>query len=406
MAHRSWTALLILALLPTGGHAQTTEPGVPPPPGTAPAQPGTQEVPPPPGADAPEAPPENTAPEEPAAGDTEAEPEAPAPISIISRNRKALGTRVQILLYPANGDKAGAEAAMERAFAEMERVGTLLNAAAPQGDINQLNRAAGAAVGKAVAPETLEVLSKGKQVWELSGGAFAMTKAAVGGMWDFNQGENEPKRLPDAATLSQRLGLIDDSAIEIDLGKGTARLTGTGMVLGLDGIRNGYVIAKGLQVLQQAGFGDALVFVGGDVGAIGGKGEQAWLVGLQDPRAEGYFATLPLQNESVAVAGDYEQFFVADGKRYHHLIDPKTGYPATEARAVAVVGPDPALADALSAGVFVLGPKRGMELIEKHQGYETLIVDAQNQVSISSGLQNRVRILRAPTEDAGEAKTE
>jgi thiamine biosynthesis lipoprotein len=306
-----------------------------------------------------------------------------------------MGTRLQIQVFPEGGDREAAQKAIDAAFAELARVEALMSEWSPESEISRVNRGAGASAPVTVSKEVLDVLTRGKEVAAVSNGAFAMTWAVLSSLWNFNQGDSA-KKLPDQGRVEARRGLIGDDKIVLDAAKNTVRLPTADMALGLGAIAKGYAIDKALGVLAAAGFKNALVFAGGDIGTSGTKGDKPWLVGIQDPRAAGYFATVTLRDEAVATSGDYEKYFEIDGVRYHHILDPRTGFPAKGCRSVTIIAKDAITADALATAVFVLGPEAGMALIEK-QGVGGVIVDADNNIAISTHLRDRVRILRAPT---------
>ena len=139
---------------------------------------------------------------------------------------------------------------------------------------------------------------------------------------------------------------------------------------------------------------------GGDLYVSGLKGGQPWKLGIADPRdASGAsFATIELSNATLSTSGDYERSFVKDGRRYHHLLDPDIGMPAEGCRSVTIVTDNALLADGLSTGVFILGPKEGMALIERLDKVEGVIVTANNEVLISSGLKGRLVLVHQPTD--------
>ena len=138
------------------------------------------------------------------------------------------------------------------------------------------------------------------------------------------------------------------------------------------------------------GVPDALINLRGDVVAAGTHDGAPWEISIRHPRRPGEaFAILPVSNLAVSTSGDYERFFVKDGKRYGHIIDPRTGYPADGCQSVTVTAPSLAFADALATAVFVLGPAKGLDLIERLESVEALIVAADGTVSASSGLKRR-----------------
>jgi thiamine biosynthesis lipoprotein len=153
-------------------------------------------------------------------------------------------------------------------------------------------------------------------------------------------------------------------------------------------------------ILRARGLRDFMVQSGGDMYVGGHKGNLPWRLGVRDPRgpADRVFATLELSDATFSTSGDYERFFLKDGVRYHHLLDPDLGQPARGARSVTIVASSATVADVLSTGVFVSGPEAGMALIERLPDVEGVIVTAKNEVLISSGLKSRVQLLAQPTD--------
>jgi len=142
-----------------------------------------------------------------------------------------------------------------------------------------------------------------------------------------------------------------------------------------------------MEKIRKLGIRDACVNLSGDIMVIGKKKGEPWSVGITHPRKKGEnIAVLPVSNAAVSTSGDYERYFEKDGKRYCHIIDPRTGYPADLCQSVTIVAPNLAFADGLATGVFVLGPKKGMELVEKLEGVQALIVAADGTLTISKGL--------------------
>ncbi len=317
-----------------------------------------------------------------------------APAAEVHRfERKALGTDVQILVYTA--DASGAEAAANAAFEEIARIDGLMSSWNEGSEVSKLNAAAGGAP-VSISADTHRVLSLAKEISAKSGGAFASTWATLSGLWNFEIPEGQAPILPDKAALEEKMKLVDDS--KLVLTDDSAKLAEKGMVVGLGGITKGHAVDEALRVIKEKGFDDVLVFVGGDIASSGRKGALPWVVGLQEPRADGYFALVTLEDEAIATSGDYEAFFEFDGKRYHHLLDPRTGYPAFGSRSVSVLAKDAASADAYATAIFVLGPEDGLELAESTPGLEAVIVDAENQVTVSTGLAKRLRILHQPVQ--------
>ena len=202
------------------------------------------------------------------------------------------------------------------------------------------------------------------------------------------------------AEVRRRLPLIDYRALEIDARAGTAFLTRKGMSAHLGGIGKGYVMDRGVAILRRRGLHDFLIQAGGDMYVGGLKDHKPWRLGIQDPRgpADHPFAELDLSDGTFSTSGDYERFFIKNGRRYHHILDPTLGEPARGCRSVTIVADRAVMADGLSTGVFLLGPEAGMALIERLPRVEGVIVSDRNEVLISSGLKDRVRIVAPPTD--------
>ena len=190
-----------------------------------------------------------------------------------------------------------------------------------------------------------------------SEGAFDITYAAMRGLWKFD--EDLEKRIPPAAEIERRRQLINYRDVIVDAKKHTVRLRRAGMKLGLGGIAKGYAVDRCAEVLRRHGFDNFMVQAGGDLFVSGSKGTAPWMVGVRDPRGgpRAIIAKMAIRDHAFSTAGDYERAFVLDGKRYHHIIDPKTGYPATASRGVTIFAPTAFLADALDDAVFILGPQ-------------------------------------------------
>jgi thiamine biosynthesis lipoprotein len=143
-----------------------------------------------------------------------------------------------------------------------------------------------------------------------------------------------------------------------------------------------------------------MIQAGGDMYVGGRRGDRPWRLGIQDPRGprDASFATVELSDATFSTSGDYERFFLRDGRRYHHIIDPSTGEPARGCRSVTIVAPSATLADGLSTGVFLLGPVDGMALIERLPGVAGVIVSATNEVLVSKGLKDRFKLIAPPTD--------
>lgn len=316
--------------------------------------------------------------------------------------RPCMGTRCTIAAF--HDDEAAVEQAVTRALAEIARLDSMMTTWTDSSEVSRINAGAGSGDVVAVSPETYEVLDRSLWIARASGGAFDITIGAFKGLWKFDQ-DNDGS-LPRRADVLARLPLVDYRGLVLDPKLHTARLAKKGQSITLGGIAKGLIVDRAVAKLRDSGLTDFLVQAGGDLYAAGRRGDRPWRVGIQDPRAgagkarstDTSFALISLENSAFNTSGDYERFVIQGGKRYHHILDPRTGYPVAHTRSVTVLAPTSFLADTLDTAVFVLGAEKGLALIASVPGAEAVIVDAKNQVHVSPGLKDRLQLTRAPTD--------
>jgi FAD:protein FMN transferase len=306
-----------------------------------------------------------------------------------------MGSELRLTAWTA--EEAKARAAFDAVFADFERLDALMSVWREGSDIVRLNAAAGEHP-VTVSPEVLEVFRIARQVSEWTDGKFDITFGALSGLWKFDH--DQDNQVPDSAEVQRRLPLIDYRALVVDDRAGTAFLQRKGMRAHLGGIGKGYAVERAAAMLRRNGLPDFMIQAGGDLYVAGFRDGRPWRLGINDPRgpAGRSFATLDLSDGTFSTSGDYERAFLKNGRRYHHILDPDLGEPARLCRSVTIVADSPTLADALSTGVFVVGPVKGMALIERLPNVEGVIVSAQNEVLVSSGLKGRLVILAPPTD--------
>ncbi|HSV32097.1 MAG TPA: FAD:protein FMN transferase, partial [Atribacteraceae bacterium] len=286
----------------------------------------------------------------------------------------AMGTVVSI--KASDPDRRGAQSAAEAAFAEILRIERLLSTTYPASEIYNLNRSGGAWAD--LSPETLYVLGQSLYYARLSGGAFDPTVKPLLGLW--MEEVRTSGRLPTTEELERALSLVNWRALELDEEQGRARFLKEGMQLTLGGIAAGYAVDRATELLKEKGIAGALIDIGGD---IRGYGPRTFRIAIQHPRDDvGWLEVIDLKNAAVATTGDYRQFFFLGKRRVHHILDPQTGQPADSVMSVTVVAEKALVTDVLTTTVFVLGPEKGMELMNSH-GIAGLIVDAAGQITIS-----------------------
>ena len=299
-----------------------------------------------------------------------------------------MGTLVEITVIGRDADRVGA--AISDAFDEMERVEGLMSRRIPGSDISRINRWAGIKAVD-VSAESLRVIRGAEEISKASEGYFDISIGALLDLWGF---ENNGGRLPGKDEVSEVLHSIDYRAIHVDEGASTVELRKKGMRIDLGGIAKGYAVDRAFGLLTSRGYRNMIVNAGGDMRVSGRKTSGPWVIGLQDPRDRSrIMATIDASDISVATSGDYERYFVKEGRRYHHLLNPFTGFPARQCRSVTILVEDAFSTDGLATAVFVMGPERGLRLIEAMEGVEGLIVSADGKVILSEGLKGRVRFL-------------
>jgi len=306
----------------------------------------------------------------------------PARAEWYSDAQQKMGTRVEIQLW--SDSEAAARPLLAAGMAEFDRIESWMSTYRPDSEISGVNRlAAGEAV--VVSAELFGIVQRSLEVSALSGGAFDITFDSVGQLYDFRAGVR-----PDAAALSKNLPAIDYRHVLLDPQASTIRFTRQGTRINLGGIGKGYSCEVVAAMLRKAGVRSGRVNAGGDTRLIGDREGEPWVVGIRDPDAADRWVTrLALDNEAISTAGDYERFFDDQGVRYHHIINPKTGDSARGVRSVTVIGPDATLTDGLDNAVFILGPERGLALIDATPGYGAIVIDAEHNVRLSKALQAR-----------------
>jgi FAD:protein FMN transferase len=315
---------------------------------------------------------------------------------LVERTHQTMGTEVTITAWTADDPRA--DVALSAVFSEFDRLDDLMSVWKNGSDIARLNSAAGERPVP-VSVETREVLRIAREISEQTGGTFDVTFAALSGLWKFDY-QDKDGTVPARQDIAKRLPLVNYRDLIVDDGAGTALLRRQGMRVNLGGIGKGYAVDRGVGILRRSGLHDFMIQAGGDMYVAGRRGDRAWRLGIRDPRgpADRIFASLDLTDGTFSTSGDYERFFMKNGRRYHHIIDLRTGEPATKSRSVTLVTERAVIADALAKGVFILGPDEGMALIERTPGVQGVIVSARNEVSISSGLRGRLTVLAPPTD--------
>lgn len=294
--------------------------------------------------------------------------------------RPMMGTEVSVYLW---SDDAGAgRQALDDVFDEAARIDRLMSTYKDDSEISEVNRLA-AAAPVMVGEELFQLIRRSLDISVLTLGAFDITYDSVGQHYDFRS-----RQRPDPDTIDAERENIDYRFVQLDNAAGTVAFLKEGVRINLGGIAKGYVVERGVNILRHRGIENAIVTAGGDSRLLGDRRGRPWIVGIRDPREDGQVAiSVPLADEAVSTSGDYERYFDEDGIRYHHIIEPSTGTPASGVRSATVFGPDAVITDALSTSVFVLGVDEGLRLIGTLPDYESIVIDAEGRVYYSGGLQ-------------------
>jgi thiamine biosynthesis lipoprotein len=233
-----------------------------------------------------------------------------------------------------------------------------------------------------ISEEMVQLIARSIEFSQLSGGAFDITYASVGHLYDYRERiqPSEVERNDACAAVGYKNLILNRQAR-------TIRFAREGVRIDLGGFAKGHAVDNAAAILKQRGIRHAIVSAGGDSRVIGDRRGRPWTIGVRDPRRAGeVVAVLPLEDVAISTSGDYERYFEQDGVRCHHVIDPKTGVSPSSVRSVTILAADGLTTEALSKSVFVMGIEKGMRLIESQRGVDAVVVDAKGVLHYSSGL--------------------
>jgi len=310
---------------------------------------------------------------------------------VVKRAQMHMGTLVTITAVARS--EAEAQAAATAGFAEIHRLEELLSTWIPTSELSRVNTSAGV-MPVHVSPETLTVVQRAMQVAEMTDGGFNIAIGPAVDAWNVTEGQ----QIPTEAELDALRPLVDLQAVHVDVREQTIFLEKTGMRIDVGGIGKGFAADRAVEALWEAGAIAGVVALSGDIKTFGHLPDgKMFPVGIQHPREDqSVLAWVELQDEAISTAGDYERFFERDGVRYHHILDPRTLQPARSCQSVTVIAREGVWADGLDTGIFVMGPERGMELVEQLPDVEAIIVDAKGRLLVSSGVKQRIRLPENP----------
>ncbi len=295
------------------------------------------------------------------------------------REAAIMGTRIAVEVW--HEDAGRAEAAIDAVIAEMHRIDELMSHYKPESQLSRINRDAATAPVK-VDAELAGLIARALEFSELSGGAFDITYASVGYLYDYRE-----RRHPSEAQIQAALPAINWRHVVVDREASTVRFLKPGVRIDLGGIAKGYAVDSAIQILRARGIQNGTVTAGGDSRILGDRRGRPWVVGIRHPDDPNrVIARIPLEDAAISTSGDYERYFDEGGVRYHHIIDPRTGKSPVGVRSVTVIGPNATLTEGLTKSVFVMGPERGLALIDTLDDVDAVVVRSDGRVFYSKGL--------------------
>ncbi len=307
----------------------------------------------------------------------------------------ALGTLVDLTIYGSAADTA------ERAATDIEQLFTRRHAdwhAWQPGTLQATNRQLATLEGFPADPELLPLLRTANRLSRLSNGLFNPVIGKLVALWGFHSDERPDGPPPDNDRILELLRQ-NPSVADIALQDGQLQSRNPAVRYDLGGVAKGYAVDRGIELLQSHGIDNAILNAGGDLRAIGHHGDRPWRIGIRDPRGPGVLAAIELgDDESVFTSGDYERFFDHDGTRYHHIIDPRIGYPADTVTSVTVIHTDAATADAAATALFVAGPELWQTIARQMGIRYVMLIDHNGTIHMNPAMQQRVTFDTAPAD--------
>jgi len=302
----------------------------------------------------------------------------------VKESRFMLNTVIEITLYEKEKD---ARVIFDDLFGKIQQYENKFDRHIPESEISAVNNSTGKPV--IVSDETIEIVRSSFLFSDMSDGLFDISIGPLIDLWDINSGN---PRLPPENEIEHAIEKVDYNKIIINPGNNTLFLSEQGMTLDLGAIAKGFITDRLVEYLPQTKIRSAMLNLGGNLYLYGSKPDGSlWNIGIRNPYGSKgeYIGIIKVKNMSVVTSGIYERYFEAGNKQYHHILNPKTGYPEDNNLAsVSIICPSSTNADGLSTTVFLLGPDKGMELVESLEKTEAVIITKDKKVFLSSGLKN------------------
>jgi thiamine biosynthesis lipoprotein len=299
-----------------------------------------------------------------------------------------MGTIVQLKVYGGNAEKA-----TEKALKKISDIESKMSVNIETSEITKLNAKAGIS-GEKLSVDTYSVIEKAVQYSKLTEGALDATIEPIVKLWGIG---TDKERVPSKNEINEKLKLVDYNDIILEKENSIVKLRRVNQAVDLGAIAKGYTADEVKKVLIDNGIDSALINLGGNVYAVGNKPDgNTWNIGVQNPlntRGQ-YLGTVSVTDKSVVTSGNYERYFIKDGKRYHHIFDPKTGYPSEKGIISATIVSEKSIdGDALSTSTYVLGLEKALKLIESIKGVDAIFITSDKKVYVTSGLKGSFNLL-------------
>ena len=290
-----------------------------------------------------------------------------------------MGTNIRAEVY--HPDPKLRQQALAQVMLEMEQVNASMSPYIESSELSLLNREAARKPIK-VSDAMFKLLTLSKHISKLSDGAFDITFASVGFLYNYRENQK-----PDDAAIDALIEAVNYDHLILNEADQSVYFDHPDLKIDLGGIAKGFAVDNAIEALQVMGIEHALVTAGGDTRLLGDRLGKPWIVGIRDPRSKDKQAVLiPLENEAMSTSGDYERYFEQDGQRFHHILSPSTGKSSYEVQSVSIIGPESVYNDALSTAVFVMGVDKGIGLINALPDFEAIVMDNQRLMHYSEGL--------------------
>jgi thiamine biosynthesis lipoprotein len=300
----------------------------------------------------------------------------------VKKTLKLMGTRFEITVVAPNEEIGYIN--IDEAVSEIERIENIISSWDKDSETSLINKNAGIKPVK-VSRELLNLIERSIKISEITDGAFDITYASMDEIWKF---DGTMDKVPSEGKIKQSVSKVGYQKIQLNQENQTVYLPERGMCIGFGAIGKGYAADRAKELLVSKDVKGGIINASGDLTTWGTKvtGEK-WLVGIANPLSKDkVFSWLPIIESSVATSGNYEKYIVLDGKKYSHIIDPRTGYPTRGISSVSIFAKQAELCDALATAVFIMGRDVGLHMINQIDGVEAVIVDAENKIQKSSGV--------------------